>query len=159
MKKLILNAIALSVIMVSCSKEEAPSRVNNMDSFVPMEMDGPPRPRFVDNGTVPGVDGTDFGCLEPNGNCLPEVVVTSSANPGIISGVIDVINTGSLKNIQISFSNNETELGKVIPEGLVSGVIGGQYEVVNRGEFGKNSNAYLQFTENGQLIQVTPLQE
>lgn len=156
MKSYVLTLVGVTLLF-SCQKQDFEENLNHEtetnteDHFMVNTL-----LLYMDNGADPGIEGVDYGCFDFQGYCAHPVVVTPVADVDKIDNVIDAVNAGV--GIAQSFSDNEAELKKVIPEQFVSGVIDGRYTVENKGDFTLTSHAYLQFFDGGQnRIGVCPL--
>jgi hypothetical protein len=150
MKKLIYGALALSVVMFSCNKQEITPEV------VVNQTKANGKHRIFYSESSGGVI-TKAWCADIGGNCLDDVNVTASILP-IINDGIDVIKTGNNSSIVDFFKNNKNNLISVLPEDCVTGVIEGTYFVDVFGDL--NKKAYFQFiSQKKELYKVVPLFE
>lgn len=133
MKKIILSLVITStVFVIACNKTElAPSTEATTTSTVSETSNpavasktkgSPYRLLFLSANKKICV------CVSTGGNCLPDVVVTSSAAK-IIESVIKSVNDGDQASIQQIFSDNRNELNDIMDNSDVVRVINGNLTV------------------------------
>ena len=167
MKKMFaLGAIGLSLVFVSCEKEEVGTTEETVDSpsatyrIKDLPQNGPKR-IFVDNSGVEPDPSNDFGCTGHGGFChslidLSEYPLVSVAN---VKETIEVIDHGVDTDIQDSFEEHRSDFEQIIGVRIVNGILDGSITVKNDGVMTESTAAYLQFSTNGKLSDVTPIQE
>lgn len=158
MKTLVFAGAILALGVISCEKEEI--QVNqkreqlasveeqqsmkdeNLNQGNLKSYEGTTR-YFFDNGEVPGIDGTDYGCDDGGHGCYDEMIATPQ-----LEGLIDDIGSSSDSEIIDLFDNNESVFDRYIDNGIVDDVIAGNVSVGLRGTISSSSNIYLIFRKN-----------
>jgi hypothetical protein len=123
-----LVGVALTILVSSCQKEKD-------NSLSLAEEQGLPKASlrvYFDDGTVPGVEGVNYGCSGTGGNCLNDVVVTSELKPAM-DNVFSAAYSANDEQIRAAFQTNKAALLNYVSSKHVNGVITGAYTARARG--------------------------
>lgn len=133
MKKAIFGLfIASAIFITSCEKKQInPTQAPTVSTQVETSNPGTSartkpsyRILFISN------DKKYCLCVSKGGNCLPDVVVRPRTSVDfLINTVIETVNTGTDADVMALFVNNQTELGTVIEDIDITGVIEGNLKV------------------------------
>ena len=153
MKYLINGALLLAIVgttlFTSCSKKENYIEPNISETSVELRQEiVSDKPRFYDGG------GDNFGCIKPNGNCLPEVVIDGNKEP--LQHVFTIIENGNNTAISSSFQSNMQLLVEFIDAKTIKEVIDNNLEVKHRYNQTHDKH-YLLFSKGDEPHSVYPI--
>ena len=155
MKKLIIGVFALSVMLFSCSKEEAPKSIVSSTINQPLEVGVIKMRWFYDNGQNDGPD--DFGCKGEGGKCFPDIVIVGVMAPNILDDLLNVIDNGTDNDVINIFIQYSVELGVIFNEEIMSNVLDGTFTVSYKGVNVSGEKVYILFSENDTYASIQPL--
>lgn len=147
MKKYVFSALALSLLILSCTKEAIVTEEKKQE---PIKTRATHKvfEYIVWEGEVIGA-----WCHRSNGNCLPTVVVT----PGTydhIEEVEKVILAGVASDIATKFQNDQNIISTYIDPSDVNKVISGVYTVKSTRGYYDSSEIYFHFYNQQNNLQV-----
>jgi len=110
---------------------------------------------YYDNGAIPGVEDVDYGCKSPGSDCLNTIVVSGAANH-VINDIGDAGDQGDDAKVIRVVQNNLNLLSSIASRSLLNDVINSRLTLRVRGTASTTSHAYMIFSDNGNIVSVTP---
>lgn len=157
MKKTFMSALALTIVLISCQKQEVVPQAevlkeSTIDSSNPTQSLSR---EFVMRKFLKGSDELLPFCWYPGNDCLPTIIIRPS-QIAVLGDVVTIIEENIPSAIVLSFIDHKSVLTEYIDVLYIDGVIKGEYTVES--VHGEENAEYLQFKDHeGELISVTPI--
>ena len=168
MKKLILSMGTLSLVVISCEKDNYTAINQNSSqkssiheqvissySMDQTQTRSNTHRYFYDLETG-DVEGIDYGCWDGDGNCLLMVVVWGVA-AGIINDLGDAWDAEDYEGVISLVNENMEDLSRIVDQELLEDVVNEHVYLKVRGRATSTSNAYMVFSDGEDIILVQPV--